>query len=102
MLPVLVDSCVKEAGQFQAGAQRALAEGRVADLRRAAHTLKSNARNFGAATLAGLCQTLEDLAKAEQLDGAAELLAQIGEECPRVCLALEELKAEAKGEAQRV
>ena len=40
---------------------------RGADARRAAHTLKSNARVFGATALAELCQELEALAKADHL-----------------------------------
>jgi HPt (histidine-containing phosphotransfer) domain-containing protein len=62
--------------------------------RRAAHTLKSNARVFGARGLAELCQELEETAKAGSLDGAGELLARIDEEYARVAAALRAADAE--------
>jgi HPt (histidine-containing phosphotransfer) domain-containing protein len=43
-------------------------------LRRAAHTLKSNAATFGAAALAELCQELEAIGEAGTVAGASELL----------------------------
>ncbi len=57
-------------------------------VRRAAHTLKSNARTFGAADLADLCQKLEERARAGDLDGAGELARQIEEEYERAAVAL--------------
>jgi CheY-like chemotaxis protein len=59
------------------------------ELRRAAHTLKSNARVFGATTLAELCQELEAMARSESLAGAAELVPRIDAEYARVAEALE-------------
>jgi HPt (histidine-containing phosphotransfer) domain-containing protein len=53
-------------------------------LRRAAHTLKSNAEVFGATTLAELCRELEAMAKAGAVAGAAELVRRIDEEYARV------------------
>jgi HPt (histidine-containing phosphotransfer) domain-containing protein len=59
-------------------------EGGVAeDVRRAAHTLKSNAANFGATGLAELCRDLEARARAGTLDGAAERIARIEVEYER-------------------
>jgi two-component system sensor histidine kinase/response regulator len=98
MLPVLIESFVRDAAGSQATAQRALQQSNASELRRAAHTLKSNARNFGATTLGDLCQELENQAKVEKLGDAARLLAQIGAECSGVCLALEALRASGKGE----
>jgi HPt (histidine-containing phosphotransfer) domain-containing protein len=60
--------------------------GRRADdaaLRRAGHTLKSTAQTFGALALAQLGRRVE-------LDGAAELVAEIAAEAPRVREALEQ------------
>jgi PAS domain S-box-containing protein len=57
-------------------------------LRRAAHTLKSNGRVFGATRLATLCQELEAMARAGTLAGTAELVARIDDEYTRVADAL--------------
>jgi signal transduction histidine kinase/CheY-like chemotaxis protein/HPt (histidine-containing phosphotransfer) domain-containing protein len=58
------------------------------DVRRAAHTLKSNARTFGAIELADVCQKLEERARAGELHGAAELAQQIEEHYERAAAAL--------------
>ena len=63
-------------------------------LRRAAHTLKSNGRVFGAKRLAELCQELEAKAKAGSLAGAAELVARIDGEYARVDRALRAARRE--------
>lgn len=47
----------------------ALAGDDTEEVRRAAHTLKANARTFGATELADLCQKLEERARAGELDG---------------------------------
>jgi GAF domain-containing protein/DNA-binding response OmpR family regulator/HPt (histidine-containing phosphotransfer) domain-containing protein len=60
-------------GQMKAGAETGSAE----EVRRAAHTLKSNAANFGALSLAELCRALEMQARAGNLDGAAEQIVEI-------------------------
>jgi HPt (histidine-containing phosphotransfer) domain-containing protein len=65
-----------------------LAGDQAEEVRRAAHTLKSNARTFGATELADLCQKLEERARAGELDGAAELARQIEEKYERVAEAL--------------
>jgi HPt (histidine-containing phosphotransfer) domain-containing protein len=65
-----------------------LASDDVEQVRRAAHTLKSNARTFGATDLAELCQKLEERTRAGELDGAAELARQIEEKYARVAEAL--------------
>ena len=56
----------------------ALAVGALPDLRREAHTLKGNARDVGTHVLANRCEQLEAMARDGQLDGAAELLDEIG------------------------
>jgi signal transduction histidine kinase/DNA-binding response OmpR family regulator len=77
MLPVLLDGFFKEAHKLQEQARRALADAKTEELRRAAHTLKSNCANFGATQVASLCQELENLAKSGQTDGASGLLERI-------------------------
>src|SRR3954454_13402015 len=49
----------------------------VDEVRRAAHTLKSNGATFGATPFAELCRELEELAKTGDLAGAAELAGRI-------------------------
>jgi two-component system sensor histidine kinase/response regulator len=57
---------------------------RADELRRAAHTLKSNARTFGAGSLAELCERLETKARSGELDETAELVADIERSYSRV------------------
>lgn len=57
-------------------------------VRRAAHTLKSNARTFGATELADLCQELEERARAGELDRTHELAQRIKEKYQRAAAAL--------------
>jgi len=59
------------------------------DVRRAAHTLKSNAATFGATRLADLCLDLEAQAGAGDVTAAPELAAEIDEE---YALVAEELR----------
>ena len=56
---------------------------KAAELQRPAHTLKSNARNFGAVELAELCQEVENRAKAGSMD-VCDLLKRIDAECTKV------------------
>jgi CheY-like chemotaxis protein/HPt (histidine-containing phosphotransfer) domain-containing protein len=65
------------------------------EVRRAAHTLKSNARTFGAADLADLCQKLEERARAGKLDGVGDLARQIEEKYERAAAALNAVRAAA-------
>jgi HPt (histidine-containing phosphotransfer) domain-containing protein len=74
--------------------RQALEQGDAAELRRAAHTIKSSSNDFGATTLAELCQELETMGKAGTLDGAAELVAQVEHEYEQVRAALEAVRAD--------
>jgi HPt (histidine-containing phosphotransfer) domain-containing protein len=58
----------------------ALRGSEVDEVRRAAHTLKSNGATFGATRLSGLCRELEEQAKAGDLTGAPALADRIDEE----------------------
>jgi histidine phosphotransfer protein HptB len=73
-----------------------LAVGSADELARTAHTLKSNAQTFGAATLAELCRELEENAKSERLEGARALITRIESEHAHVAGALK-----ARGEGAR-
>jgi HPt (histidine-containing phosphotransfer) domain-containing protein len=63
------------------------------ELRRAAHTLKSNGRTFGATTLATLSEELERSAQTGALGDAAELVSRTEREYARVEDALEAMAA---------
>jgi HPt (histidine-containing phosphotransfer) domain-containing protein len=58
------------------------------EVRRAAHTLKSNGATFGAGQLSELCRELEEQARRGDLAGAPDLAARIEAEYARVAQAL--------------
>jgi CheY-like chemotaxis protein len=68
----------------------------VDDVRRAAHTLKSNAATFGATALAELCQALEGAANEPGYDAATDLPVRIEAEYARVAAALRARWTEAQ------
>jgi CheY-like chemotaxis protein/HPt (histidine-containing phosphotransfer) domain-containing protein len=70
-----------------------LAGNEAEEVRRAAHTLKSNARTFGATDLADLCQKLEERARAGELGHAEALARQIEEKYERAAAALGAVRA---------
>jgi HPt (histidine-containing phosphotransfer) domain-containing protein len=63
------------------------------ELRRAAHTLKSNGATLGAEQFAELCRTLEQQAKVGELEGAEELVERIETEYRPLEQALSALRA---------
>ena len=78
------------------GTLRSSLDERNADeLRRAAHTLKSNGATLGAEEFAELCRTLEQRAKEGELGGAAELADRIEQEYRSLEEALSALVAES-------
>jgi CheY-like chemotaxis protein/HPt (histidine-containing phosphotransfer) domain-containing protein len=84
----IIATFVREAPALLETIRGALEHDEAEELRRAAHTLKSNGRTFGATRLAELCQELEAMAGAEPGTGGAELLSQLEMEYPRVEAAL--------------
>jgi CheY-like chemotaxis protein len=94
LLRELIDSFLEEAPPLVGTLRQALEQGDAAELRRAAHTIKSSSNDFGATTLAELCQELETMGKAGTLDGAAELVAQVEHEYEQVRAALEAVRAD--------
>lgn len=92
----LVDAFVENAPQFMEGMKQSLETQNAQELRRLAHTFKSNAAMVGAHTLADLCQQMEDRAKHEQFDGADELLHAIQDEFARVQQELERYHSHLK------
>ena len=77
-LAEIIDTYVADAGDLLATMREAVCAGDALELRRAAHSLKSNSATFGATALAALCRELEEHAKSGGVDGAADLLAQVG------------------------
>ena len=66
-----------EAPHLLAALRRSLEAGDVDELRRAAHTLKSNGAALGAGAFATLCGELEEQVKRGRLDGANDLTGRI-------------------------
>jgi two-component system, sensor histidine kinase and response regulator len=85
----MIDAYFEDTPQLLEAMRRALATASPVELRRAAHSLKSNSTNFGALALAGLCKDLEERGSSGALDGAAALVAQVEAEYERVKLALD-------------
>jgi CheY-like chemotaxis protein len=89
LLRELIDSFLEETPPLVATLRQALEQGDAAELHRAAHTLKSSSNDFGATTLAELCQELETMGKAGTLDGAVELVTQVEKEYEQARVELE-------------
>jgi HPt (histidine-containing phosphotransfer) domain-containing protein len=94
MLPGLIDGFLKDAPRLLAEARRCWEQERPADLRRAAHTLKSSSAGFGAMALSALARELEFKARDGNLQGVAELLARIEDAYVQARAALEALPKE--------
>ena len=84
----LIEQFGTDAPALLAAASEALADGDVDALRRAAHTLKSNAATFGAQPLADKSRALEEGAKGGDMNACAPLLDPIARELDAVLEAL--------------
>ena len=91
----VIDAFLADAPELIATLRRSLDERSSEELRRAAHTLKSNGATLGAEQFAELCRTLEQQAKSGELDGASELVDRIGQEFLPLEEALSALRSEA-------
>lgn len=80
----MIDTFLDETPSLLATMRASLAAGNAVELRRAAHSLKSNSATFGATTLADLCHRLEDLGKAASFDGADVLVERVDAEYQQV------------------
>src|SRR5262249_39610490 len=87
----LLSTFVEDSEELVTTMRHALGEQRADTLRRAAHSLKSNAAGFGAVTLSSLAKDLETLAKSGSLEGAASCLERVATECERVTQRLREV-----------
>jgi HPt (histidine-containing phosphotransfer) domain-containing protein len=84
----LVDQFVTDSPALVTAARRGLEAGDADEVRRAAHTLKSNAATFGANELADRSSRLEAAAKGGSLDDCPAQLEAIEDELRRVHAAL--------------
>lgn len=66
----LIGDFFASAPEMLAHMRQKLAQHQAEELRLAAHTLKANSASLGLLRLAELCQKLEELGKADQLDDA--------------------------------
>ena len=88
----LIDSFLADAPQLLADMEQAAEGGNAAALRLTAHSLKSNAADFGAAALRDLCKELEMRGKNGDLVGVTDLVQQAKATFVQVKVALEEMK----------
>ncbi len=92
LLPTLVKSFMDDGTRLLNEAIQALQQKNAQDLRRAAHTLKSNGATFGAMMLSSVAKQLEQLGREGQFEGAAELIERAGREFVKAKTELERFK----------
>ena len=88
----LLETYFDDSSRLLAAMQEALSTGNAEDLRRAAHSLKSSSASFGAIRLSNKCRELEDMGKADALEGAAEQIDHIAAEYAKTRAALEAIQ----------
>ena len=71
----MIDVFLADTVELLAAMDGALASGDTEALRRAAHSLKSNAATFGAMRLTALARQLEELGKTAEMSGSPPVLA---------------------------
>ncbi len=91
LLPTLIKTFINDGARLLDEASRALEQKNAQDLRRAAHTLKSNGATFGAALLSTVAKQLEQLGREEQFKGAAELIERAKREFSKAKTELEKI-----------
>ena len=94
-LAEVIDAFQADAPDLMASLRRSLDHGDTDELRRSAHTLKSNGATLGAERFAELCRDLEARAKNDDLGAAPELVDGIGAEYERLGEALTVLRTRA-------
>jgi CheY-like chemotaxis protein len=92
----LLSTFVEDSHELLNTMRNALGDKSVDVLRRAAHSLKSNAASFGAMTLSTLAKDLEGLARSGSLDGASARVERLAGECERVARALRQVDRESR------
>jgi CheY-like chemotaxis protein/HPt (histidine-containing phosphotransfer) domain-containing protein len=97
----LIDQFLTDAPQLVAAARTAITSGNANDLRRAAHTLKSNAATFGAQRLADSSRAVEEAARNGRLETFGALVDAMSTELDIVLERLPETWRELSAGAQR-
>jgi PAS domain S-box-containing protein len=90
----LIDTFLQHVPEQVEALRRGTDQGDAEEVRRAAHTLKSNAATFGATDLTDLSRDLESRAKAGTLDGVTALVDRIEDQLRRATQALEKVREE--------
>ncbi len=85
----LIDVFLNDAPRMLSDMRQSFESGDAEVLHRAAHSLKSNAAEFGAIGLSDLCREIETLSKAGAVDGTDELVTRAKAEYVQVQAALE-------------
>ncbi len=83
-LAELVETFLEDAPNLMAELQQAIEASNAGEVRRLAHSLKGNGREFGATDFTNLCADLEHQAADGNLADAQGLLNEIQAEFPRV------------------
>jgi len=91
----VIDTFLADVPTLLATLRHSLEAGDAVEVRRAAHTLKSNGATLGATDFAEVCRILEQQAKDGHLEEAPVLLARIEEEQASLERALEAVRAKA-------
>jgi HPt (histidine-containing phosphotransfer) domain-containing protein len=89
----VIDTFLADVPTLLATLRHSLETGDAAEVRRAAHTLKSNGATLGASDFAEVCRILEQQAKDGRLEEAPVLLERIEEERGSLERALEAVRA---------
>ncbi len=90
----IIDTFLEDAPDLVANMRKGVDEGNAANLRIAAHSLKSNSADFGAETLRELCKQAELLGQRGELKGADSLVSRAMSEFAVVESALKSLRRE--------
>lgn len=92
MLPDLLDDFFKDSIRLIADARCALEQKNAPDLRRCAHSLKSNGATYGAMALSAAAKELETLAREGIFDGAQALIDRSAREFEKIKPLLEQYR----------
>lgn len=88
----LIDVYLTDTPRSIAQIRQALADGKIDEMRRAAHAVKSTSANFGAIQFSALAKDLEALGKSNTLDGASELVQRLETHYPQVAQDLQRMR----------
>jgi PAS domain S-box-containing protein len=91
----VIDAFVADAPTQLAILRSSVEEGATEELRRAAHTLKSNGATLGATDFSEVCRQLEQRAKSGELDDASEFVVRIEREYEPLRKSLDALRSQS-------